>query len=45
MDAAILDWTHARDLTRDQLRDLLMAAFGAAVLSAQHIDPKIRLRV
>jgi AcrR family transcriptional regulator len=45
MDAAILDWTHGRDLTRDQLRDLLMAAFGAAVMSAQHVDPTIKLRL
>ena len=44
VDAAILDWIDKRDLTRSQLRDLLLAAFGAAVLSAQQIDPKIRLR-
>ena len=43
MDAAILDRTEARDLTRDQLRDLLIAAFGAALLSAQQIDPEIQL--
>ncbi len=43
MDAAILDWTEARDLTREQLRDLLIAAFGAALLSAQQIDPTIQL--
>jgi len=43
MDAAILDWTEARDLPRAQLRDLLIAAFGAALLSAQQIDPEIKL--
>ena len=43
MDAAILDWTEARDLPRAQLRELLIAAFGAALLSAQQIDPEIKL--
>jgi AcrR family transcriptional regulator len=45
LDAAILDWTQARDLSREQLRDLLIAAFGAALLSAQQIDPEIELRL
>jgi AcrR family transcriptional regulator len=45
MDAAILDWTQARDLPREQLRDLLLAAFGAALLSAQQIDPQIDLQL
>jgi AcrR family transcriptional regulator len=43
MDAAILDWTRAKDLTREQLRNLLLAAFGAALLAAQQIDPEIQL--
>jgi AcrR family transcriptional regulator len=43
MDAAILDWTQAKDLPREQLRDLLIAAFGAALLSAQQLDPEIQL--
>jgi AcrR family transcriptional regulator len=43
LDAAILDWIGARDLSREQLRDLLLAAFGAALLSAQQIDPEIQL--
>jgi hypothetical protein len=42
-NAAILDWTEAKDLPREQLRDLLIAAFGAALLAAQQIDPEIRL--
>jgi len=42
-DAAILDWTERNDLRREQLRDLLIAAFGAALLSAQQIDPEIKL--
>jgi AcrR family transcriptional regulator len=43
LDAAILDWTQHRDLGSEQLRDLLIAAFGAALLSAQQIDPRVRL--
>jgi AcrR family transcriptional regulator len=45
IDAAILDWIEHRDLGREQLRDLLLGAFGAAVLGAQQIDPKLKLRV
>jgi AcrR family transcriptional regulator len=44
MDAAILDWTHHKGIAREQLRDLLTTAFGAALLAAQQIDPKIQLR-
>jgi hypothetical protein len=43
MDAAILDWTHQQDLSREQLRELLIAAFGSSILSAQHVDPRIQL--
>jgi len=43
IDSAILDWTAHHDLTRQQLRDLLLAAFGAAVLAAQQTDPSITL--
>jgi len=43
MDAAILDWTQTGDLRRDQLVDLLIGAFGAALLSAQQVDPEIKL--
>lgn len=43
MDAAILDWTQARDLPREQLRELLLAAFVAALLAAEQVDPKIKL--
>jgi AcrR family transcriptional regulator len=45
IDAAILDWVHNHDLTREELRDLLVAAFGAAVLAAQQTDPEIQLHV
>jgi AcrR family transcriptional regulator len=43
MDAAILDWTQARDLPREKLRELLLAAFVAALFAAQQADPKIKL--
>ena len=45
MDAAILDWTQHGDLPREDLRDLLIAAFVAALLSAQEADPEIRLEL
>jgi len=45
IDAAILDWVHNHDLTREQLRDLLIAAFAAALLAAQQTDPKIQLQL
>jgi AcrR family transcriptional regulator len=45
MDAAILDWTQARDLSREQLRDLLVAAFVSALLAAQQVDPKVQLEL
>ena len=45
MDAAILDWVEAKDLPREQLRDLLVAAFASALFAAQQIDPKIELRL
>jgi AcrR family transcriptional regulator len=43
IDAAILDWVQHGDLRREQLRDSIVAAFGAAVLAAQQLDPKIKL--
>jgi AcrR family transcriptional regulator len=43
MDAAILDWIAHRDLAREQLRNLLVGAFGAALLTARQIDPSIEL--
>jgi AcrR family transcriptional regulator len=35
MDAAILDWIEHRDLSRDELRDILLNAFGASVVAGQ----------
>jgi len=43
MDATIIDWAQHRDLPREKLRDLLIAAFGATLLAAQHIDPKVKI--
>jgi AcrR family transcriptional regulator len=45
MDAAILDWAEAKDLARDQLRDLLLAAFAASLFAAQQADPTIELDI
>ena len=45
MDAAILDWTQARDLPRATLRELLLAAFVGALLAAQQADPKVKLNL
>ena len=45
MDAAILDWTRERDLSREKLRELLIAAFGASLLAARPIDPKVKLKL
>ena len=45
VDAAILDWAQARDLPRKKLRDLLIAAFGGALMSAQNADPRVRVGI
>jgi len=45
VDAAILDWTESGDLPRDQVRNLILAAFGAALMAAQHADPKLKLEL
>ena len=38
MDAAILDWIETRGQSREQLRDLLIAVFGASLAAAQQTD-------
>jgi len=43
MDAAILDWIGHGDLPREDLRDLLIAAFVGALLTAREADPEITL--
>jgi AcrR family transcriptional regulator len=45
MDAAILDWTESKDLPRAKLRELLLAAFGAALMAAGQADRRVRLRL
>jgi AcrR family transcriptional regulator len=45
MDAAILDWIQAGGLGRDELRQLLLAAFAAALAAARQVDPSVELPV
>ena len=45
LDAAILDWTAHQDLARETVRDLLVAAFGAALFAAQKADPSLQLGI
>jgi AcrR family transcriptional regulator len=45
VDAAILDWVQDGGVSREQLRNMILAAFGAALLAAQQADPKIQLRL
>jgi AcrR family transcriptional regulator len=40
MDAVILEWVQSKDISRDMLRDLLVAAFAASLAIAQQLDPK-----
>lgn len=44
MDAVILDWAEAKDIPRDKLRDLLVAAFAATLTVAQQLDATIQLQ-
>jgi len=41
LDAAIYDWIEVGDLPRQQVQQLLLAAFGAALIGAQQVDPEI----
>lgn len=43
MDGACLDWLAHRDLTRDQLRDMLVATFAGALGAAIQAGPKVEL--
>jgi hypothetical protein len=45
MDAAILDWTRTGELSHHQLRELLLTAFGGALMAAQQVDPELRLAI
>jgi AcrR family transcriptional regulator len=44
MDAVILDWAESKDIPRDKLRDLLVAAFAATLAVAEQVDPKVELQ-
>jgi hypothetical protein len=39
VDAATLDWIAHGDLSREQLGEILLSAFGAALLAGQQADP------
>ncbi|HKP88664.1 MAG TPA: TetR/AcrR family transcriptional regulator [Thermoleophilaceae bacterium] len=43
MDGAILDWLDRGDVTRDQVRDLLVATFAGALAAATQVDPEVTL--
>ena len=43
IDGACLDWLANRDLTREQQRDLLAAAFASALAAAAQAGPKVEL--
>ena len=43
IDGACLDWLANRDLTRDQLRDMLATAFAGAVGAAAQAGPSVDL--
>ncbi len=45
MDAAILDWVETRELSREQLRELLLTAFAGSLMAARQADPVIELPV
>lgn len=45
MDAAILDWVQEKDLSRSQLRDLLVSSFIASLGGAQQVDPGVELGI
>jgi AcrR family transcriptional regulator len=45
VDATLLDWTRERDLARSQVHQLILAAFGAALLAAQQTDPELQLQL
>ncbi|MEA2431778.1 MAG: hypothetical protein QOI19_2251 [Thermoleophilaceae bacterium] len=43
IDGACLDWLAHRDLTRDQLRDMLATAFSGAIGAAAQAGPPVEL--
>jgi hypothetical protein len=45
VDGSILDWVESGDLEREQVRDLILAAFGSALFAAQQVDPDLELQL
>ena len=45
VDGAILDWVQGADLEREQVRNLILAAFGSAIFAAQQVDPELKLQL
>jgi AcrR family transcriptional regulator len=45
IDAEILDWVRDGGVTREQLRDMILASFGASLLAAQGVDSAIQLQL
>jgi AcrR family transcriptional regulator len=45
IDAAILDWVRDGGIRREQVREMILATFGGALLAAQNADPEIELRL
>jgi AcrR family transcriptional regulator len=45
MDGVCLDWLAHRHMTRDQVRDLLLAVLFGAVMAATSVEPSIELKL
>lgn len=45
VDATLLDWTQHRDLSREQVHGLIVAAFGAALFAVQQSEPTLGLEL
>jgi hypothetical protein len=43
IDGACLDWLAAKDLTREQLRDMLVTTFAGAIGAAVQTGPAVEL--
>ena len=43
IDGACLNWLEHRELSRDQLRDLLLRGFAASLESARAVDPRLEV--
>ena len=44
-DAACLDWLRHRHITREQLRDMLVAALFGALMAAASVEPAVELQL